>query len=100
MDGLKGHLSELKRKTDVDLRTGSGLELIIEKALAFDESARMFLRARYQNSENTTSEDAKKIQEYFLQTAKEGDPDSCAVIQAARLVSMSSIKKHCLEIRQ
>ena len=69
---------------------------MIEKALAFDETARRVLRARYQHHEKTASEDAEKIQEYFLQTAKEGDPDSCGVIRATHLVSMPPLENHCM----
>jgi tetratricopeptide (TPR) repeat protein len=59
------------------------LAWVIEQALALDQSAQRTLHAWYANGDIGRLVPADpRIRDYFLQTAKEGDPFSCQVIQS------------------
>ena len=92
--------SAIERLRKHDLR-GSfhRLPVIIERALAFDETARSLLREHYQMTESVLPKDAEQIHEYFLLTAKEGDPYSCDVLRKTRLVAFQPLKKSCMKAK-
>ncbi len=73
-----------------------GLTLLIEKALALDAMAGSLLRERMVDQSQLYPESAKKIHAYFLQTAKEGDAESCDVVRKARLVSSRGANDLCV----
>ena len=92
---IRMDLERVRLRKNLFLGSHHRLGLMIEQALAFDENARNVLREQYQNTENLFPEDSEKIHEYFLQTAKEGDPYSCEVIRVTRLVAYQPLKKSC-----
>lgn len=76
------------------------LTLLIEKALAFDATARSLLRERVVEQSSAYPESAPKIHDYFLQTAKEGDAESCEVVRIARWVSSRGTNNLCVLMKK